>query len=107
MLGPCDAVAIFSITERKMPRYSLCKEIHTHTHTHRKPSLLWNGYQVFLDGNVQPEHAAYHWNPSSAMVMEEYTTAHPLGHTGTVMGTVYLFFINTEKAKRNILYMKH
>ena len=31
--------------------------------------------------------------PSSAVVMEEYiyTSAHPLGHTGPVTGSLYLF----------------
>ena len=31
--------------------------------------------------------------PSSAAVMEEknYTSTHPLGHTGPVMGTLYLY----------------
>ena len=49
------------------------------------PSLLYNGYRVFPGGKVRPGRAA---NPSSAAVMEEcdYTSTHPLGHTGSVTG---------------------
>jgi len=41
---------------------------------------------------VRPGHAADHSPPSSAAVMEEYsyTSTHPLGHTGPVMGSLYL-----------------
>jgi len=37
--------------------------------------------------------AADHSTPSSAAVMEEqsYTSIHPLGHTGPVMESLYLF----------------
>ena len=37
--------------------------------------------------------AADHSPPSSAAVMEEwsYTSTHPLGHTGPVMGSLYLY----------------
>ena len=35
------------------------------------PSLLYNGYQDFPIGKVQPGHAADHSPPSSATVMEE------------------------------------
>ena len=37
--------------------------------------------------------AADHSPPSSAAVMEEYsyTSTHPLGHTGPVTGSLYLF----------------
>jgi len=43
---------------------------------------------------VQPGRAADHSPPSSAAVMEEqsYTFTHPLGHTGPVTGTLYLYF---------------
>jgi len=58
------------------------------------PSLLYNGYQVFPAGKVQPGRAANHSPPSSAVVMEEqsYTSTHPVGHTGPVTGKLYLFF---------------
>ena len=35
------------------------------------PSLLYNGYRVFLGGKVRPGPAADHSPPSSAAVMEE------------------------------------
>ena len=35
------------------------------------PSLLYNGYWVFLGGKVRPGRAADHPLPSSAAVMEE------------------------------------
>jgi len=43
-------------------------------------------------GKVRPGRAADHSPPSSAAVMEEwsYTSTHPLGHTGTVTGSLYL-----------------
>ena len=46
-------------------------------------------------GKVRPGRAADHSPPSSAAVMEEYsyTSTHPLGHTGSVMGSLY-FFLN-------------
>ena len=58
------------------------------------PSLLYNGYRVFPGGKVRPGRAADHSPPSSAAVMEEYnyTSTHPRGHTGPVMGTLYLLF---------------
>jgi len=42
---------------------------------------------------VRPERAADHSPHSSAAVMEEYsyTSTHPLGHTGPVTGTLYLY----------------
>jgi len=57
------------------------------------PSLLYNGYRVFPGGKVQPGCAADHSPPSSAAVMEESST-HPLGHTGPVMGELYLYLFN-------------
>ena len=44
-------------------------------------------------GKVRPGRAADHSPPASAAVMEElsYTFTHPLGHTGPVMGSFYLF----------------
>ena len=44
-------------------------------------------------GKVRPGRAADHSPPSSAAVMEEYsyTSTHPLGHTGPVTGTLYLY----------------
>jgi len=43
---------------------------------------------------VRPGRAADYSPPSSAAVMEEYsyTSTHPLGHTGPVTGSLYLFF---------------
>jgi hypothetical protein len=42
---------------------------------------------------VRPGRAADHSPPSSAAVMEEqsYTSTHPLGHTGPVTGSFYLY----------------
>ena len=42
---------------------------------------------------MRPGRAADHSPPSSAAVMEEYsyTSTHPLGHTGPVTGSLYLF----------------
>ena len=41
---------------------------------------------------MRPGCAADHSPPSSAAVVEVYscTSTHPLGHTGPVMGTIYL-----------------
>jgi len=57
------------------------------------PSLLYNRYRVFPGGKVRPGRAADHWPPSSAAVMEEYsyTSTHPLGQTGPVTGSLYLY----------------
>ena len=57
------------------------------------PSLLYNGYRVFPRGKVRPERAVDHSPPSSAAGMEvqSYTSTHPLGHTGPVTGSLYLF----------------
>jgi len=45
---------------------------------------------------VRPGRAADHSPPSSAAVMEEYsyTCTHPLGHTGPVTGSLYLYLFN-------------
>ena len=61
------------------------------------PSLLSNGYRVFPGGKVRPGRAADHSPPSSAAVQEEqsYTSTHPLGHTGPVMGTTLPFYCVT------------
>jgi len=45
---------------------------------------------------VWPGHAVDHSPPSSAAVMEEFqefqnTSTHPLGHTGPVTGSLYLY----------------
>jgi len=42
---------------------------------------------------VRPGHAADHSPPSSTAVVEEksYTSTHPLGHTGPVTGSLYLY----------------
>ena len=56
-------------------------------------SLLYNWYRVFPGGKVRPGPAADHSVPSSAAIMEEcsYTSTHPLGHTGPVTGSLYLY----------------
>jgi len=56
-------------------------------------SLLYNGYRVFPGGKMRPGRAADHSPPSSAAVMEEqsYTSTHPLGHTGPVTRSLYVF----------------
>jgi len=42
---------------------------------------------------VRPGRAADHSPPSNAAVMEEYsyTSTHPLGHTGPVRGSLYIY----------------
>jgi len=59
------------------------------------PSLLYKGYRVFPGGKVRLGRAADHSPPSSAAIMEEYsyTSTHPLGHTGPVTGSLYLFLV--------------
>jgi hypothetical protein len=59
------------------------------------PSLLYNGYRVFLEDKIRPGREADH-SPSSAEVMEEYsyTSTHPLGHTGPVTGLLYLYYFH-------------
>jgi len=44
---------------------------------------------------VRPGRAADHSPSSSAAVMEEwsYTSTHPLGHTGPVTGSLYIYFL--------------
>ena len=63
------------------------------------PSLLYNGYRVFPGGKVRPGRAADHSTPSSAAVMEEYsyTSTQPLGHTGPVTGSLYLYRYQTVR----------
>ena len=53
------------------------------------------GTGSFAGGKVRPGRAADHSPPSSAAVMEEYsyTSTHPLGYTGPVTGSLFLFFI--------------
>jgi len=53
---------------------------------------------------VRPGRAADHSPPSSAAVMEEYsyTSTHPLGHTGPVMGSLYLYLLYIH-----ILYIQY
>jgi hypothetical protein len=57
------------------------------------PSLLYKGYRVFPRRKLRPGRAADHLPPSSFVVMEEWssTSTHPLGHTGPVMGLLYLY----------------
>jgi len=62
------------------------------------------GTGSFPWGKVRPGRAADHSPPSSATVMEQYryTSTHPLGHTGPVTGSFYLFFY-TYRHKRPLL----
>ena len=48
---------------------------------------------------MRPGRAADHSPPSSAAVMEEYSYAstHPLGHTGPVTGSLWIFYIQNEQ----------
>jgi len=55
------------------------------------PSLLYNRYRVFPGGKVRPRRAADHSPPFSAAVIPSYTSTHPLGHTGPVTGSLYLY----------------
>jgi len=57
------------------------------------PSLQYNGYRVFPGSKERPGRAADHSPLSSAAVTEgwSYTSTHPLGYTGPVTGTLYLF----------------
>jgi len=50
---------------------------------------------------VRPGRTADHSPPSSAAVTEEYsyTSTHPLGHTGPVTGSLYLFKINISSTQ--------
>jgi len=56
-----------------------------------QPPVKW----VFPGGKVRLGRAADHLPDSSAAVMEEksymYTFTHPLGHTGPVTGSLYLY----------------
>jgi len=57
------------------------------------PPLQWvKGLSRF---KVWPGRAADHSPLSSAAVMEEYsyTSSHPLGHTGPVTGSLYLYLL--------------
>ena len=47
---------------------------------------------------MRPGRAADHLPPSSAAVMEEYsyTCTHPLGHTGPVTGSLYLYLFSNS-----------
>ena len=57
------------------------------------PSLLYNAYLVFPRDKVRLGRAADHSPPSRAAVMEQqsYTSTRPLGHTGPVTGSLYIF----------------
>ena len=47
---------------------------------------------------MRPGRAADHSPPSSAAVMEEWScnSTHPLGHTGLVTESLYLYFFNVH-----------
>jgi hypothetical protein len=65
------------------------------------PSLLYNGYWIFSGDKEWPGRAADHSPPSSAAVMEEYsyTSTHPLGHVGRVMGLLYLYLLRMTSTR--------
>ena len=48
---------------------------------------------------MRPGRAADHSPPSSAAVVEEYsyTSTHPLGHTGPVTGSLYLYIYFVDR----------
>ena len=54
---------------------------------------------------MRPGRAADHSPPSSAAVMEQYsyTSTHPLGHTGPVTGSLYLFYLSLMLRKVTVL----
>ena len=47
---------------------------------------------------MRPGRTADHSPPSSAAVMEEYsyTSTHPLGHTGPVTGSLYVYLLKVS-----------
>ena len=47
---------------------------------------------------MRQRRAADHSPPSSTAVMEEYSYSsnHPLGHTGPVTGSLYLFYVGNK-----------
>ena len=57
---------------------------------------------------MRPGRAADHSPPSSAAVMEElsYTSIHPLGHTGPVTGSLYLYIYIIEKVSAKVYHEK-
>jgi len=54
---------------------------------------------------MRPGRAADHSPPSSAAVMAEYSynSTHPLGHTGPVTGSLYLFFFYMHLQNQSIM----
>ena len=58
-------------------------------------------------GKVRPGPAADHPPPSSDAVMEEYsyTCTHPLGHTGPVTGSPYLYLVFCSYGLRFEIFM--
>jgi len=62
-----------------------------------QPPVKWV-YQAFTGGKVWPGRPADHSPPSSVAVMEEetYTSTHPLGHTGPVTGSLYLYLYTNK-----------
>ena len=60
-------------------------------------------------GKLRPGRDADHSPPSSAAVMEEwsYTSTHPLGHTGPVKRSLYLYMYIAFAGLDNKLYKMH
>jgi len=55
---------------------------------------------------VRPERAADHSPPSSAVVVVQYsyTSTHPLGHTGPVKGSLYVYSLNKHPYQSSIIH---
>jgi len=72
-------------------------------------SLLYNGYRVFPGSKVRPGRAADHSPSSNAAVMEEfsYTSTHPLGHIGLVMGSFYLYLLPSRYVQNRPFPSRH
>jgi len=64
-----------------------------------QPASCKMGTWSFPGGKVRPERAADHSSPFSAAVIEEhsYTSTRPLGHTGPVTGSLYLYHFYPPK----------
>jgi len=74
------------------------------------PSLLYNGYRVFLGGKLRPGRAADHSPPSSTEGSRKeysYTCTHSLGHTGPVTGSLYFTFYHILNPLKSFLLLTH
>jgi len=92
------AQSVYRLTTRWMIRDRIPAGTRFSARPHRPwdpPSLLYNEYWVFPGGKLRPGRAADHSPLSSAAIMEEYSyiSTHPVGHTGPVTGSLYLFLL--------------